>query len=119
MSIYLGNTLLTGANRSSNSLGTGSSFSVNFATGSVFVIVANANATITLSGYKVNELITVLVSGNFAITLAAGGSPTFYKSGGSDYDGSTNNLLQILCTDASSSPKFFYTIGAYQSDNTI
>lgn len=100
-------------------LGTGSAFSVDFSAGSVFKAVANAAATITLSNYSVNELVTVIVSGNFAITLAASGTPVFNKSGGVDYDGSANNILQILCTKDGANPEFFYAIGTYESDTTI
>jgi len=100
-------------------LGTGSTFSLDFSAGSVFKVVANAAATITLSNYSLNELITVIVSGNFAIQLAASGTPVFNKAGGVDYDSSANNVMQILCTNDGSDPEFIYTIGTYEPDNTI
>lgn len=100
-------------------LGTGNAFSLDFSAGGVFKVVANAATTITLSNYSLNELITIIVSGNFAITLTASGAPVFNKAGGVDYDGSANNVMQILCTNDSSNPEFVYTIGTYESDDTI
>jgi len=105
--------------KTATDLGTGSSFSVDFSTGSIFTAVANGAATITLSNYKINELVTIIISGNFAITLASSGTPVFNKAGGVDYDGSTNNILQILCTNDGANPEFFYAIGTYESDTTI
>jgi len=81
-----------------SALGTGSSFALNFSNAATFTATANANATFTFSNAKQGQVIDLIVSGNFTITFSETGS-TFNKVGGVDYDGSSNNLIQIVCTD--------------------
>ena len=101
-----------------SALGTGSSFTVNFTNAATFTATANANATFTFSNAKQGQVIDIIVSGNYTITFSETGS-TFNKVGGVDYDGSSNNLIQVVCTDDTSGSKIYhYAVGTYTSDST-
>ena len=101
-----------------SALGTGSSFTVNFTNATTFTATANANATFTFSNAKQGQVIDLIVSGNYTITFSETGS-TFNKVGGVDYDGSSNNLIQVVCTDDTSGSKIYhYAVGTYTSDST-
>ena len=101
-----------------SALGTGSSFTVNFSNAATFTATANANATFTFSNAKQGQVIDIIVSGNYTITFSETGS-TFNKVGGVDYDGSSNNLIQVVCTDDTSGSKIYhYAVGTYTSDST-
>jgi len=80
------------------------------------------NYTIDLSNYKKGQIISIYpIKGSFTVTLDAQGSSTntFNKVGGVDYDGASDNYLQIECVDDSSTnPIFFYSIATYASDST-
>jgi hypothetical protein len=79
--------------------------------------------TIELDGYTVGQVITIFpIKGSETVNLSAQGAGTnvFHKIGG-DYndDGSTSNVLQIECVDASAvSPVFFYSIAEFTEDST-
>ena len=79
-----------------SALGTGSSFALDFSAATTFTATANGNATFT-----------------FSQTNA-----TFNKVGSTDYDGSSNNLIQIVCTNDSANPIYMYSIATYASDST-
>ena len=101
-----------------SALGTGSSFTVNFTNAATFTATAHANATFTFSNAKQGQVIDLIVSGNYTITFSETGS-TFNKVGGVDYDGSSNNLIQVVCTDDTSGSKIYhYAVGTYTSDST-
>jgi hypothetical protein len=101
-----------------SALGSGSSFTVNFSNATTFTATANANATFTFSNAKQGQVIDLIVSGNYTITLSETGS-TFNKVGGVDYDGSASNLIQVVCTDDTSGSKIYhYSVGTYTSDAT-
>jgi hypothetical protein len=74
--------------------------------------------TIVLDGYTVGQVITIFpIKGSETVNLSAQGAGTnvFNKIGG-DYndDGSTSNVLQIECVDASAvSPVFFYSVAEF------
>ena len=92
-------------------------------TGSVFKLSGDLTGayTINLSNYKKGQIITIYPLKAQSITLAAQGSSsnTFNKVAAVDYDNSTHNILQLECTDDSSTdPVFFYSMATYASDNT-
>src|SRR5210317_2259750 len=84
-----------------SALGTGSSFAINFDSAATFTATANAAATLTMSNAQQGQVVDIILDGNYAITLAETGS-TFNKVGSTNYDGSTNNVIQIICTDDTS-----------------
>jgi len=101
-----------------SALGTGSSFALNFANAATFTATANANATFTFSNAKQGQVVDLIVSGNYTITFSETGS-TFNKVGDIDYDGSSNNLIQIVCTDDTSGSKIYhYSVATYTNDST-
>ena len=101
-----------------SALGTGSSFSLDFSAATTFTATASANATFTFSNAVQGQVIDLILTGNFTITFSETGS-TFNLVGTTAYDGSTNNLIQIVCTDDSSGSKIYhYSVAAYASDPT-
>jgi hypothetical protein len=101
-----------------SALGSGSSFSLDFSAATTFTATANAAATFTFSNAVQGQVIDLILTGNFAITFSETGS-TFNKVGSTDYDGTANNLIQIVCTDDSSGAKIYhYSIATYTSDTT-
>ena len=97
--------------------------SFNCASGSVFKLSGDLTGayTISLTGYKKGQVITIYPLKAQSITLAAQGSNsnTFNKIGGVDYDNSGYNILQLECVeDSSADPIFMYSIATYTSDNT-
>ncbi|QDP56617.1 MAG: hypothetical protein Unbinned5089contig1000_3 [Prokaryotic dsDNA virus sp.] len=101
-----------------SALGTGSSFALNFDSACTFTATMNNNATFTLSNAQQGQVIDLIVSGNFTVTFAETGS-TFNKVGTSSYDGSTTNIIQIMCTDDTNGAKVYhFAVGTYASSTT-
>jgi len=101
-----------------SALGTGSTFSLDFSAASTFTATANAAATFTFSNAVQGQVVDLILTGNYTITFSETGS-TFNKVGSTDYDGTANNLIQIVCTDDSSGAKIYhYSIATYTSDTT-
>jgi hypothetical protein len=102
-----------------SALGTGSSFAINFDSAATFTATANAAATLTMSNAQQGQVVDIILDGNYAITLAETGS-TFNKVGSTNYDGSTNNVIQIICTDDTSGSKIYhYAVAPYTSSTTV
>lgn len=101
-----------------SALGSGTSFALDFSAATTFTATASGAATFNFSNALQGQVIDLVLSGNYAITFAETGS-TFNKVGSTDYDGSTNNLIQIVCTDSTSGAKIYhYSVGTYTSDTT-
>jgi hypothetical protein len=101
-----------------SALGSGTSFSLDFSAATTFTATASGNATFTFSNAVQGQVIDLILTGNFTITFSETGS-TFNLVGTTAYDGSTNNLIQIVCTDDSSGSKIYhYSVAAYASDPT-
>ena len=102
-----------------SALGTGSSFAINFDSAATFTATANGVATLTMSNDQQGQVVDVILDGNFAIPLAETGS-TFNKVGSTNYDGTTNNVIQIICTDDSAGAKIYhYAVAPYTSSPTV
>jgi len=102
-----------------SALGTGSSFAINFDSAATFTATANAAATLTMSNAQQGQVVDIILDGNYAITLAETGS-TFNKVGSTNYDGSTNNVIQIICTDDSAGAKVYhYAVAPFTSSTTV
>ena len=101
-----------------SALGSGTSFSLDFSAATTFTATASGAATFTFSNAVQGQVIDLILTGNFAITFSETGS-TFNKVGSTDYDGASNNLIQIVCTDDSSGAKIYhYSIATYTADAT-
>lgn len=99
-------------------LGTGSAFALNFDSAATFTAAMNADSTFTLSNAQQGQVIDLIVNGNFIVTFAETGS-TFNKVGSTNYDGSTNNIIQIMCTDDTAGAKVYhFAVGTYTSSTT-
>ena len=100
-----------------SALGSNTSFALDFSAATTFTATASGNATFTFSNAKQGQVIDLILTGNHTITFSQTNA-TFNKVGSTDYDGSSNNLIQIVCTDDSANPVYMYSIGTYASDST-
>jgi len=100
-----------------SALGTASSFALDFSAATTFTATSNGNATFTFSNAKQGQVIDLILSGNHTQTFSQTNA-TFNKVGSTDYDGSTNNLIQIVCTNDSANPIYMYSVQPYASDPT-
>ena len=100
-----------------SALGTASSFALDFSTATTFTATSNGNATFTFSNAKQGQVIDLILSGNHTQTFSQTNA-TFNKVGSTDYDGSANNLIQIVCTNDSANPIYMYSVQPYASDPT-
>lgn len=101
-----------------SALGSGTSFALDFSAATTFTATASGTATFTFSNAVQGQVIDLILTGNYTITFSETGS-TFNLVGTTAYDGSTNNLIQIVCTDDSSGSKIYhYSVAAYVSDPT-
>ena len=100
-----------------SALGTGTDQTLDFSAATTFTATMNGNATFTITNPKQGQVVDLILSGNHTPTLAMSGA-TFNKVGGTDYDGSTTNLIQILVADDSASEVFYYSVATVASDTT-
>jgi hypothetical protein len=101
---------------------TSTSIAIDWSAGAVFKLsgALTGTTTITFSNFKVGQCIEICnLSGSQTINLSAGGSGTdyFYKVGG-DYDGSSTNLLQVVCLKDGGDDEFAYSVNSYANDTT-
>jgi hypothetical protein len=99
------------------------SVSFDWSAGCIFVMGSGLTGsfTVNMSNYKKGQVITIhALTGSETVTLdtATGSGQVYNKVGGVDYDGSTNNQIQIECIDDDATPIFNYQVGTYTSDPT-
>lgn len=101
-------------------LGTGTAFAINFDSATTFTATANGAATLTMSNAQQGQVVDVIMGvGDYAITLAETGS-TFNKVGTTVYDGTTTNIIQIICTDDTLGSKIYhYAVSTYTAGATV
>lgn len=95
----------------------------NCSSGSTFKLSGDlAGAyTIKLINYKLGQIVSIYpVTGDETLNLDAGtGTSVFNKIGGVDYDGTSDNIIQIECVDDDAAdPVFFYSISTYTSSKS-
>lgn len=99
----------------------GSAIDIGWDDGAVFNFSNSLTGDIELKfdAYKVGQVIDIYgLTGSHTVTLnsTASGTEVFNKVGGVDYDGSSSNLIQVVCVDDSAStPVFNYAIATYTS----
>jgi hypothetical protein len=76
--------------------------------------------TLNIQNMKNGQVIDITVSGSQTITFSSDDtSETFNKVGGVDYDGASDNHIQVVCIDETNSAAIYnYSIGTYTSDTT-
>ena len=97
--------------------------SIDWSSYSTFEFTASLTGGIELdfTGFKQGQVIDIYgLTGSQTITLDSDAATTenFYKVGGVDYDGSSNNLIQIVCTDDSANAEFHYSVATYSATDT-
>ena len=100
-----------------SALGSNTTFALDFSAATTFTATASGNATFTFSNAKQGQVIDLILTGNYTITFSQTNA-TFNKVGSTDYDGTANNLIQIVCTNDSANPVYMYSIATYTSDPT-
>jgi len=76
--------------------------------------------TLNIQNMKTGQVIDILVTGDQTITFSSDDtSETFNKVGAVDYDGASNNHIQVVCIDQTDSAAIYnYGISTYESDTT-
>lgn len=67
---------------------------VNWNASGIFTKTLSANTTFTFSNLRLNKVITLVLNGNYAVTM-----PSEVKIISGEYDGSTTNYIQLHCTN--------------------
>lgn len=79
---------------------------IDWSAGGVFTKTLSGNTTFTFSNLQLNRIITLVVSGNYTLTL-----PSSCKRISGTYSGSGSNYIQFHCTNAASgSEEVWYVI---------
>jgi hypothetical protein len=76
--------------------------------------------TLNIQNMQEGQVIDITVSGSQTITFSSDDTTeTFNKVGGVDYDGASDNHIQVVCIDDTDSAAIYhYSIGTYTSDTT-
>lgn len=77
---------------------------VDFSAGQVFTKTIGANTTLTFTNFSIGEVKDLVISGDYTLTLPAAANVITGV-----YDGTKDNLIQVLCT-SSSPAQFWVTI---------
>ena len=99
---------------------TSGSVSIDWGSYSTFEFTASLTGNIELdfTGFKQGQVIDIYgLTGSHTVTIDsdASTSETFHKVGGVDYDGTSNNLIQVVCTDDSADAVFHYSVATYSA----
>lgn len=79
---------------------------IDWNAGGVFTKTITGTTTFTFSNLQLNKVITLVLTGNFAITL-----PAYCKKISGTYGGTVSNYIQFHCTNATGgSEEVWYTI---------
>lgn len=101
---------------------TSGTINLDASTYGVFRLTSDLTGTtyLNLQNMKDGQVIDITVSGSQTIHLQSDDtSETFNKVGGVDYDGASDNHIQVICIDATDSAAIYnYTIGTFESDTT-
>ena len=90
---------------------------LDWSSAAIFPVTMGGSHTLNFDGYKKGQVVDIIVSGAYTITLGtASGTPTINQVGSGTYDNTTTNLIQVTCTDDDATPEFFYSVGTYSAD---
>ena len=74
-----------------NAIGTKSSaFDIDFSAGAIHTVTLGGNCTGTFTSFKVGQVIDIIISGDYTLTMSAtaSGTPSIKKVGSTSYSGS-------------------------------
>ena len=99
---------------------TNGAISIDWGSYATFEFTSSLTGGIELdfTGFKQGQVIDIYgLTGSQTITLDsdASTSETFHKVGGVDYDGASNNIIQVVCTDDSADAVFHYSVATYSA----
>jgi hypothetical protein len=90
---------------------------LDWSSAAIFPVTMGGSHTINFSSYKKGQVVDIIVSGAYTITLGTlTGTPAINQVGSGTYDNTTTNLIQVTCTDDDATPEFFYSVGTYSAD---
>ena len=90
---------------------------IDWSAAAVHEITMTGAATLNFDSYKKGQVIDLLITGNVTITFGTfSGTPSINQVGSSTYDGTKDNIIQVLCTDDDATPTFLFAVGDYTSD---
>ena len=96
---------------------TAGSTTLDWSSAAIFPVTMGGSHTLNFSGYKKGQVVDIIVSGAYTITLGTlTGTPAINQVGSGTYDNTTTNLIQVTCTDDDATPEFFYSVGTYSAD---
>jgi len=99
------------------SVTTSGATTLDWSSASIFPVTMGGSHTLNFSNYKKGQVVDIIVSGAYTITLGtSSGTPTINQVGSGTYDNTTTNLIQVTCTDDDATPEFFYSVGTYSAD---
>lgn len=99
---------------------TAGAISIDWGSYATFEFTSSLTGGIELdfTGFKQGQVIDIYgLTGSQTITLDsdASTSETFHKVGGVNYDGASNNIIQVVCTDDSADAVFHYSVATYSA----
>mgnify|MGYP003141837529 CR=1 FL=1 len=76
--------------------------------------------TFNIQNMRAGQMIDIIVSGSQTITFTSDDTTeTFNKVGSNDYDGASDNHIQVLCVDDIDSAAIYnYSVATFTSDTT-
>lgn len=90
---------------------------LDWSSAAIFPVTMGGSHTLNFDGYKKGQVVDIIVSGAYTITLGTlTGTPTINQVGSGTYDNTTTNLIQVTCTDDAANAEFFYSVGTYSAD---
>jgi len=90
---------------------------IDWSVAAIHQISMTGAATLNFNNYKKGQAVDLLITGNQTITFGTvSGTPSINQVGSSTYDGTKNNIIQVLCTDDDADPTFLFAVGDYTTD---
>jgi hypothetical protein len=90
---------------------------IDWSVAAIHQISMTGAATLNFNNYKKGQAVDLLITGNQTITFGTvSGTPSINQVGSSTYDGTKDNIIQVLCTDDDATPTFLFAVGDYTTD---
>lgn len=93
-----------------SALGAGTTHSIDLDTAQIFTKTLTADTQFYFTNYRTGVVKDLIVSGDYDLVFNTSNHDEINIIGAASYDGSKDNLIQVLCTDDSSNGKFWLTI---------